>query len=287
MTSSSLLRAACIQLTTTNDMAANCSHAEFLMCEAIKKNATFLALPENAFFMRGSDKDAPAPYTVEEHPGVQLCQRLAQEHHVWILIGSIFVPAPVRTPESPPKWFNRTVVINDRGEVVSLYDKIHLFDAMVGGDQMYRESDRIQYGEHLSLVSTPWGRMGLTICYDMRFPHLYRDLAKAGATLFAAPAAFTYVTGAAHWHVLLRARAIETGSFILAPGQCGHHPGGRRTYGHSLIVGPWGNILAEASEATPEVLIADLDITQVAQVRRDLPCLQHDRAYHATDDFSI
>ena len=287
MTSPNTLRAACIQLTATNDMEANCRHAEALMREALDNGATFLALPENAFFMRGSDKDAPAPYAMEEHPGVQLCQRLAKAHGVWILIGSIFVPAPSLLEGSPPKWFNRTVVIGADGEIAAHYDKIHLFDAMVGGDQMYRESDRIQYGEHMTVVPTPWGRMGLTICYDMRFPHLYRDLAKAGATLFAAPAAFTYVTGKAHWHVLLRARAIETGSFIIAPGQCGHHPGGRRTYGHSLIVSPWGEVLAEASEETPEALIADLDITQVSQVRRDLPCLQHDRAYRATDDFSI
>ncbi len=287
MHSSSILRAACIQLTATNDMDANCAHAEGLMRQAIAQGARFLALPENAFFMRGSDKDAPAPYTVEEHPGVRLCQSLAKAHGVWVLIGSIFVPAPPHYDGAPPKWFNRTVVINAAGEIAALYDKIHLFDAMVGGDQHYRESDRIQYGEHLAQVPTPWGRMGLTICYDMRFPHLYRDLAKAGATLFAAPAAFTYVTGKAHWHVLLRARAIETGSFILAPGQCGHHPGGRRTYGHSLIVGPWGDILAEASEETPEVLVADLDMAQVAQMRRDLPCLQHDRAYKTTEDFSI
>lgn len=287
MTNPAPLRAACIQLTATNDIEANCRHAEALMREALDKGATFLALPENAFFMRGSDKDAPAPYTVEEHPGVQLCRGLAREHKVWILIGSLFVPAPALIEGAPPKWFNRSVMIGADGEIAAIYDKIHLFDAMIGGDQMYRESDRIQYGEHMSVVPTPWGRMGLTICYDMRFPHLYRDLAKAGATLFAAPAAFTYVTGKAHWHILLRARAIETGSFIIAPGQCGHHPGGRRTYGHSLIVGPWGDILAEASEDQPEVLIADLDLTQVGQVRRDLPCLQHDRAYKTTEDFSI
>lgn len=287
MYSSSTLRAACIQLTATNDMVANCIHAEALMQRAITGGAQLLVLPESAFFMRGSDKDAPAPYTVDEHPGVQLCRSLAKTHGVWVLIGSIFVPAPPLYDGAPPKWFNRTVVIDAAGEITAHYDKIHLFDAMVGGDQMYRESDRIQYGEHLSFVPTPWGRIGLTICYDMRFPHLYRDLAKAGATLFVAPAAFTYVTGKAHWHVLLRARAIETGSFIIAPGQCGHHPGGRRTYGHSLIIGPWGDILAEASEDTPEVLLATLDLAQVAQVRRDLPCLQHDRAYKTTEDFSI
>lgn len=257
------------------------------MREAVAQGAKFLALPENAFFMRGSDKDAPGMYSTEEHPGVQLCQRLAREHGVWILIGSIFSPAPQTIPHAPQKWFNRSVMINNEGEIVAQYDKIHLFDAMVSGDQMYRESDRIQYGDRTALVPTPWGRMGLTICYDMRFSYLYRDLAKAGATLFAAPAAFTYVTGKAHWHILLRARAIETGSFMIAPGQCGQHPGGRRTYGHSLIIGPWGEILAEASEDTPQILLADLDLAQVAQVRRDLPCLQHDRTYRSAEDFSI
>ncbi|MBY0354799.1 MAG: carbon-nitrogen hydrolase family protein [Rickettsiales bacterium] len=278
------LRAACIQLTATHDMPDNIRQAEALMLEAINLGAQFLALPENAFYMRGSDQDTPEEYTVATHPGVMLCQQLAKAHAVWILIGSIFVPAEKSQGSSAQKWYNRSVLINAEGDVTALYDKIHLFDAMVASDQQYRESDRIAYGDRLCMTATPWGQMGLTICYDMRFPQLYRDLAKAGVTLFVAPAAFTYVTGKAHWHILLRARAIETGSFIIAPGQCGIHSGGRRTYGHSLIVGPWGEILAEASEDTPQVLLADLPLQQVMQVRRDLPCLQHDRAYRSCDN---
>lgn len=279
-------RTALIQLNTTNDMAANLREVERLTSQAGGEGAEFMALPENAFQMRAADTEEPLLYAPEEHPGVQLCQQQAIKYKSWILIGSIFSPCG-KVQTASRKWYNRSVLINSVGKIVQTYDKIHLFDAQVASDRVYRESDRIQAGDQVTVADTDWGRIGLAICYDVRFPHLFRDLAKAGSQFIAVPAAFTYVTGEAHWHVLLRARAIETGAYIIAPGQCGNHPGGRRTYGHSLIVDPWGKIIVEASEEKPEVVMATLDMTRVGETRRALPSLQHDRSYLPPPDYVI
>lgn len=269
------LRLACLQMNSGDDMNANCAAALALLERASDRGAQLVAFPENAFYMRGSEDEIPPLYKAEDHPGVQLCREMATKKNIWILIGSIFAPAEGTTQQ----WHNRSVLIDVGGSIVAQYDKIHLFDVALPDEREYRESARILPGDTMVSASTPWGTLGMTICYDLRFPHLYRDLAKAGASLIAVPAAFTQTTGAAHWHTLLRARAIETGSFIFAPAQCGQHPGGRSTYGHSLIVSPWGEILAEGSAEETGVFIASLDLTRVATTRAALPSLSHDRNY--------
>jgi predicted amidohydrolase len=176
------------------------------------------------------------------------------------------------------KSANRSFLIAPSGEIAARYDKIHMFDVDIGDGQTYRESDIYQPGRNAVVADLPNARLGMTVCYDVRFGRLFRSLAQAGAEIFCVPAAFTKVSGAAHWHVLLRARAIENGAFVMAAGQCGTHPDGRQTYGHSLIIGPWGEIIAEAGEE-PGVIMADLDLDQVVAARSRIPALRHDRDY--------
>jgi predicted amidohydrolase len=176
--------------------------------------------------------------------------------------------------------YNRSLVFNPLGAIVGRYDKIHLYDADPKPGESYRESDDIMPGEKAVIVDTPWCKLGLTICYDVRFAHLYRALAKAGAAIITVPSAFTVPTGTAHWHVMLRARAIETGCYILAPAQTGTHDSGRKTYGHSLIVNPWGEVVADAGDQ-PGIITAKLDLSKVDEARKALMQLQHDREYEA------
>lgn len=275
------LRLACLQTNTGNDLGENCARILALLEEAAAGGARFIALPENAFLMRASDRDLAQIFYHEEHPGVALCREMAAKRGVWILVGSVF--AMCRVTGSRDKWYNRSLLIDDTGKIVTHYDKIHLFDAHITPELPYRESARVIPGNQIRAAETPWGRLGMTICYDVRFPHLYRDLAKMGAVMMAVPSAFAEHTGKAHWHVLLRARAIETGSFVIAPAQCGEHPGNKRTYGHSLIISPWGEILAEGSANETGVIFADLDLAEVDRVRSILPCLMHDRSYAGPD----
>ena len=197
---------------------------------------------------------------------------LARELDVTLLIGSLAIGL---TEEE--RFANRSFLIAPDGEILARYDKIHMFDVEVGDGQAYRESKAYRAGESARVTQTPIGNIGMTICYDVRFPHLYRALGQAGADLIAVPAAFTRVTGSAHWHVLLRARAIETGCFILAPAQGGQHEDGRETYGHSLIVSPWGDIVAEADHNEPGFIVADLELEHVAKARRRIPSLHNDQ----------
>lgn len=263
------LVAACVQLNAQDNLAQNIKQAEALVREAASKGAQFIALPENALFMHAPGAGAH-PDTAAETARLSA---LAGELGVWLLIGSVHVPA------GNGKSFNRSLLISAEGKIAARYDKIHLFDVTLKNGETYAESDRIAPGGDMVLAETPWGELGLTVCYDLRFPHLFRALAKAGAGIITVPAAFTYTTGSAHWHVLLRARAIETGCFIIAPGQCGMHPGNRRTYGHSLIIAPWGEILAEGSEDKTGITLATLDLAKVDEARAMIPALQHDRAF--------
>jgi deaminated glutathione amidase len=278
---SSLVTVSCIQLTTTNDMEANIAEVERLVRLAASQGAEFITTPENCFYMRASDADAVPLFPMHQHPGLLKMQDVARELGVWILIGSLFVPS---TTEE--RWFNRAVLLNASGHIVAHYNKIHLFDASFGENRFYRESARICPGDQVTVADMPWGKLGMTICYDVRFPHLYRDLAKAGVEMLAIPAAFARVTGEAHWHVLLRARAIENGAFVIAPAQCGEHPGNKRTFGHAMIIDPWGTIIAEAGEE-PCVITATLDINRVREVRASLPTLQHDRHYFPPPEYVI
>lgn len=197
---------------------------------------------------------------------------LSRELGVWQLVGSLTLKS------DDGRLFNRSVLISAEGRVVATYDKIHMFDATLPSGTVIRESSAYRSGERAVIAETPWGRLGMTVCYDLRFPQLYRALAQGGAAILAIPSSFQRETGKAHWHVLLRARAIENASFVIAPALCGDHPGKRMTYGHSLVVDPWGEVLADGGEA-PGVVYADLDLTQVDKVRGMLPSLTHDRPF--------
>jgi predicted amidohydrolase len=263
------LIAACIQISANDNAAHNIKAAEEAVRDAAARGAQLITLPENVFFMQAPGK-GPHP-SVEG--GVAKLGALADKLGVWIVIGSVHVPSP------EGKSCNRSLLINNKGAIVARYDKIHLFDVTLKNGETYAESDRITPGGEAVLAQTPWGKLGLTVCYDVRFAHLYRALAHAGADIITVPAAFTYTTGTAHWHVLLRARAIETGCFIIAPAQCGIHPGERRTYGHSLIISPWGEILAEGSETDTGIILATLNMNEVQEARAMIPALSHDRPF--------
>jgi predicted amidohydrolase len=199
---------------------------------------------------------------------------LAEELRIWLLIGSLAIKV------SDDKTANRSYLVASDGRIAARYDKIHLFDVDLPNGESYRESRTVIAGEQAVTADLPWGRVGLSVCYDLRFPQLYRVLAKGGAEILSVPSAFTETTGRAHWQLLLRARAIENGCFVIAPAQGGKHANGRSTYGHSMIVGPWGEILAEAG-TEPGIIMADIDLDEVAAVRARVPSLQHDRPFSA------
>lgn len=267
--------AACIQLNCRDDFDANIEAARALMFRAIDEGAEFIALPENAFLMEDHGKGEYRPAAMaEQHAGIAMCRALAKTHGIWILVGSIGAPDPA----AEGKIHNLSVLIGDSGEILHQYRKIHLFDVDLGKGESYLESKRVSGGCEGVIALLPWGKLGLSICYDIRFPHLYRGLAKAGADILAVPAAFTQITGEAHWEVLLRARAIENGCFVIAPAQWGEHPGKRMTHGHSMIINPWGEVLADGGHGTG-IITATIDVTEVARARARIPSLQHDRDY--------
>jgi predicted amidohydrolase len=207
----------------------------------------------------------------DRHPALPGFAALARELGLWILIGSLAIRG------SGDKISNRSYLIAADGTVRARYDKIHLFDVSLRSGEAYRESATVEAGARAVVADLPWGRLGMTVCYDVRFAYLYRQLAHAGASMLAVPAAFTYQTGAAHWEVLIRARAIETGAFVLAPAQCGTRAWGRKTYGHTLIVDPWGTVLADGG-SEPGYVTADLDLDAVDRARAMIPALAHDRS---------
>jgi predicted amidohydrolase len=264
---------ACVQVNAGADMAANIEAAGHLVREARAKGADLVALPENVAMMAfGHRRILAAARAEANHPALIAFRALAREQGVWLHIGSL----AVRVEEE--KVANRSFVISGSGEIVARYDKIHLFDVDLPSGESYRESRTFRPGSEAVVAATPWARLGLSICYDLRFPRLYRALAKGGAELLGVPSAFTHQTGRAHWHVLLRARAIETGCFVYAPAQCGEHAGGRQTFGHSLIIDPWGTVLAEAGEA-PGMVLAGIDMARVNDARAAIPSLRHDRDF--------
>src|SRR6185436_6835232 len=266
-------RAACVQMRTGLDVAANIASASSLIREAKGKGAGFIATPEmTSLFEAESDALFTKTKPESEDTALKAYRALAHELKVWLLIGSL----PIRVAER--QCANRSFLINASGEVVATYDKIHMFDVDLPGGEVYRESRNYRPGEQAVVADLPWGKLGMTVCYDLRFPQLYRALAKAGASFITIPAAFTHTTGMAHWHVLQRARAIETGCFVIAPAQAGTHENKRKTFGHSLIVAPWGEILAEAGEE-PGVIVADIDPAKVAEARERVPSLSHDRRF--------
>lgn len=265
---------ACVQHCAGLDGAANLRTLERLIAQAADRGAELVALPEYcARYGMQEGKLEVGAQPEAQHDALAFLSDQARRHRRWLLIGSIGVRA------HDGRILNRSYLIDPAGEVRARYDKIHLFDVDLAGGESYRESATIRPGETAVVADTPFGRLGLSVCYDLRFPQLYRALAKAGAEVLFVPAAFTRTTGQAHWHVLLRARAIEAGAFVVAPSQCGEAPGGALArYGHSLIVDPWGEILADGGE-DEGVITAELDLARVAEARRMIPALQHDRVF--------
>jgi predicted amidohydrolase len=267
------MKIALLQLNSTADMQENIRTIGDMVARAAAGGAEFIATPENSFLMEASSKDRIL-YTQDKHPGILAAKGWAKQYGIWLLIGSAAViPEP-----GAAKCYNRSLLISPEGEVVTHYDKIHLFDVDVPGDRAYRESDRILGANKLAIASALGANFGLSICYDVRFPQLYRALAKAGASVLFVPAAFTAVTGEAHWHVLLRARAIENGCFVVAPAQTGTHAEDRKTYGHSLVVDPWGTVLADGGTGTG-IITCEIDLAEVEKVRARIPSLMHDREF--------
>ncbi|MGE0737241.1 MAG: carbon-nitrogen hydrolase family protein [Alphaproteobacteria bacterium] len=262
-----------VQITAEREHAPSIARAMPLVRDAAKAGADLIALPENATMIEpASDAALAKALPEQEHPGLAAYRAAAQDLRKWILIGSLSVRS------TPAKYANRSFLIDPSGAVAARYDKIHLFDVDLPNGERYRESDRVTPGAAAVTADLPWARLGMTVCYDVRFAQLYRALAQAGATVIAVPAAFTALTGEAHWHTLLRARAIETGSFIIAPAQTGTHAEGRRTFGHSLAVGPWGDVLADGGTDEGFVLAA-IDPAAAAAARARIPALAHDRPF--------
>jgi deaminated glutathione amidase len=269
--------AAMIQMRSGLDPAANLAAALDLIDEAKEAGADYVLTPEMTNILAAKREQLFAKIVAEEQDATLTTLReVARKLAIYIHIGSLAIKA------SPEKAANRSFLIDRRGEVAARYDKIHMFDVDLAGGESYRESNTYRPGELAMVADLPWGRLGLTVCYDLRFPALYRALAEAGASFLAIPSAFTNQTGEAHWHVLQRARAIENGCFVFAAAQGGKHENGRETYGHSLVVDPWGRILAEGG-TEPGVVMAQIDPSEVVAARSRIPSLHHGRRFELVE----
>jgi len=269
--------AAMIQMRSGLDPAANLATVLKLIDEAKEAGADYVLTPEMTNILAAKREQLFAKIVAEEQNATLTTLReVARKLAIYIHIGSLAIKA------SPGKAANRSFLIDRRGEVVARYDKIHMFDVDLAGGESYRESNTYRPGDLAMVADLPWGRLGLTVCYDLRFPALYRALAEAGASFLAIPSAFTRQTGEAHWHVLQRARAIENGCFVFAAAQGGKHENGRETYGHSLVVDPWGRILAEGG-TEPGVVMAQVDPSEVVAARSRIPSLHHGRRFELVE----
>jgi len=265
-----------VQMRTGVEPKVNCDAAIALIREAKAAGADYVQTPEMTNIMEVKHDRLFSALAIEEgDPTLAAMQELARSLGIYLHVGSLAIKV------SPDRAVNRAFLIDPKGEIAARYDKIHMFDVDLAGSESYRESRNYRPGEVAVATDLPWGRLGLSVCYDLRFPALYRALAEAGATILTVPSAFTRQTGEAHWHVLLRARAIENGCFVLAAAQGGKHENGRETYGHSLIVDPWGRILAEG-DTKPGVVMGTLDLAEVAVARGRIPSLQHGRRFEIT-----
>lgn len=264
---------ACVQVNAGREIGPNVETAASLARDAKAKGASLVLMPENVSMMEwGREAIFGKAMPEAEHTALAAFRDLARELRVWLHCGSLAVKV------GGGMVANRSYVLRPDGDIAARYDKIHMFNVDLGNGEVYRESSTFAPGDRAEVVDTPWGGLGLSICYDLRFPHLYRALAHGGASFLAIPAAFTKVTGQAHWHILLRARAIETGCYVFAPAQTGEHARGRQTFGHALIIDPWGEVLADAGEE-PGIVLAEVDPAKVEEVRRKIPALKHDRPF--------
>lgn len=258
-------KVALIQLNSQRDVDGNISTLQRLVSKAADQGVDLILTPENLASMP-MDQQTPA-FAVEKHPMLAAARDLAQKYSVWLLLGSLLIK-----DIADGKIYNRSILLDNHGQVVSFYDKIHLFDVNLGRGESYGESAYFRGGNKAIIVETPWCKLGMTICYDLRFPHLYRSLAQAGAECILVPSAFTATTGKVHWEVLLRARAIENGCFIFAPNQAGDHAADQKTYGHSTIINPWGEVVAVAGEAE-DIIVSDIDVSASKRARERIPSL--------------
>ena len=274
----STLDIALVQMRSGIDPAANIDDAIRLIREAAATGAQLVATPETTHLVQKNAEEAfKVMHAPETDPALPAFSALAKELGIVLLVGSL----AVRTPDG--RAANRSFLFGPDGTLLATYDKAHMFDVGLGQGETYRESDNYAPGDRLVVADAAGARLGLSICYDVRFAYLYRRLAQAGAEILTVPAAFTRPTGRAHWEVLLRARAIETGSYVIAPAQSGLHADGRKTWGHSMVVGPWGEVVAVREDDAPGVLTARLDLRKVAEARRRIPALQHDRELTGPD----
>jgi predicted amidohydrolase len=265
-----IFKVALLQTETGNDLAANLETVSAMTREAAQSGASFVLTPEYTLMMDGSGRTM-RERALDPDGGQALAQlqALAAELSIWLLVGSLTLKT------DSDRIANRSFLIAADGSVRASYDKIHMFDATLPDGKVIRESSAYCPGARAVTAETPWGKLGLTVCYDLRFPQLYRRLAQAGARYLTIPSSFQRATGKDHWHPLIQARAIENACFVFAPAMCGEHPGNRSTYGHSLVVDPWGKILADGGDA-PGIVYADVDPQRVDKVRGMLPCLEHD-----------
>jgi predicted amidohydrolase len=273
-------KVALVQNRAGADMDANIAECSDLVRQAHEQGADLICLPEMFSCLHSSDGTLDVgPHPENSHPALEHFSSLAAELGTWIQPGSIAVEMPTK------KLRNRAVMLGPTGAVVAQYDKVHMFDVDLADGESYRESEVFESGDEVVLAPTPWGPVGMTVCYDLRFAYLYRSLAQAGASYLTVPAAFMRTTGKAHWHVLLRSRAIETGCYVFAACQWGAH-GDAVTYGHSLVVAPWGEVIADGGESGG-VVIADVDPAKVDEARAMVPALRHDRQLRFPEPVSV
>ncbi|WP_240611068.1 carbon-nitrogen hydrolase family protein [Oceaniglobus ichthyenteri] len=269
-----VLKLCMAQMTSANCHAPNIAFMRDAAARAGDAGCDILALPEMAGLCNRDFATAKTQVVAaQDDPFIAACRDAAARHGLWINTGS----TPVLGQDG--KFLNHGCLIDATGAIAARYDKIHLFDVFLKGKRPSGESDHFAPGTHGTVANTPWGAMGLSICYDLRFAHLYRAYGQVGANVIFVPSSFMVATGEAHWHVLLRARAIENGCFIVAPAQVGYHADGRRTFGHSLVVSPWGEVMCDMGNDGPGTAIVDLDLEQVAKVRGQIPSLRHDRTF--------
>jgi predicted amidohydrolase len=277
MTGSGTFKVALIAMRSGRDPRGNLDAVLAAVDEAKRAGADYVQTPEMTNVMEVKrDRLFASIFSDESDPTVATLREVARKLGITIHIGSLAIKA------SPEKAVNRSFLIDRSGEIVARYDKIHMFDVDLAGGESYRESNTYRPGELAVIADLPWGRLGLTVCYDLRFPALYRALAEAGASFLAIPSAFTRQTGEAHWHVLIRARAIENGCFVFAAAQGGTHENGRETFGHSLIVDPWGRVLAEGG-TEPGLVMAEIDPAEAAAARAKIPSLRHGRRFELVE----
>ncbi|WP_417468625.1 carbon-nitrogen hydrolase family protein [Maricaulis sp.] len=273
---------ALVQMRSGIDPAANLAMASDLIRQAAARGATLVATPETTHLVqKDADQAFAVMRTAGDDPAIPAFAALAQELGITLLIGSLAIKLGER------RAANRSFLFGPSGELLATYDKAHMFDVRLGQGETYRESANYRAGDRLVVADIGGARLGLSICYDVRFAYLYRRLARAGAHILAVPAAFTRPTGRAHWEVLLRARAIETGSWVIAPAQAGLHEDGRRTWGHSMVVDPWGKVVALLDHDEPGILLAQLDTAKADDARARIPALLHDRELGGPDEMIL